>query len=369
MPLRHLTTLFFLLCCTCLDPFSTQFDDLEDAVMYEARTKTAPPASAETLLVMTWNIRYGGARVPFFYECNGYRYSMTENEARSNIEAVAGKIREIDPDVILMQEVDVCSKRSHYLDQMQYLLDHTALNYGAYASIWKGDCIPSDGLGRIDMGNAILSKWPLRDAVRIALPARTDQDALQGYFFFHRNILKAGIELPSGKTLWALTVHTEPWAEDNTKQKHIDLFKQEMDKLSGRSPSLLVAGGDMNALPPGSDKLSHFPDAECADARFKGDDYSAEADIMKPLYDAYVSAIPPEEYDTSEARWHTFTGDTAFGWTRTLDHLFTNSAMGGFVPERGMVLQGRTLPGGNTGTETLPLSDHAPLVVRMWVEK
>jgi endonuclease/exonuclease/phosphatase family metal-dependent hydrolase len=361
--MRGRTTLLSgLLClCACIDPFRTQFDDLEPAVSYEAAHKVPAPSSADTLLVMTWNIRYGGGRIPFFYECHGYRYSMTEAEVTADIEAVANKIREIGPDILLLQEVDVCSKRSCYLDQMQYLLDHTPLNYGAYASIWKGDCIPSDGLGRVDMGNAILSKWPLRNAVRIALPERTDQDALQGYFFFHRNILKAQILLPSGKSLFALTVHTEPWAEDDTKRKHITLFKRELDAVAA-SGSLFIGGGDMNALPPGSTRLKDFPDAACDDARFKGDDYSAEPDIMSPLYGVYASAVPLSAYHAHEAPWYTFTGDTTFGWTRTLDHLFTN---GSLAAGSAKVLQGKELPDGSPGTATLPLSDHAPMVVRM----
>lgn len=317
--LTILLTITSLLFCT--DPFRTQFDAVEDAQRYEAAVKTIPPALVDTLLGMTWNIRYGGARIAFFYECGGFRYSMTEKEAMDDIAAVAKKITEVDPDILLLQEVDVCSKRSDYIDQMQYLLDHTPLNYGAYASIWKGDYIPSDGLGRIDMGNAVLSKWQFNEATRIALPARTDQSALQGYFFFHRNILKCSVRLPGERLLYCLTVHTEPWANDGTKKKHVDLFKDELDKLQAAG-DLFIAGGDLNALPPGSLVWSHFPDAECTDSRFKADDYAGEEELLSPLYVTYTAAIPTAVYTADEARYHTFTGDTTFGWTRTLDHLF-----------------------------------------------
>jgi endonuclease/exonuclease/phosphatase family metal-dependent hydrolase len=359
MHMRRVPLLSILLAIAslfCADPFRTQFDAVEDARQYKARVQTPPGATVDTLLVMTWNTRYGGARIAFFYECGGYRYSMTEKEATANIEAVAKKITEIDPDILLLQEVDICSKRSAYIDQMQYLLDHTPLNYGAYASIWKGDYIPSDGLGRIDMGNAVLSKWPLHEATRIALPARTDQSALQGYFFFHRNILKCSVRLPGDRLLYCLTVHTEPWASDGTKKKHVNLFKADGD--------LFIAGGDMNTLPPGSLEWSHFQDAECTDGRFKADDYAGEEELLSPLYDTYAAAIPTGVYTADEARYHTFTGDTAFGWTRTLDYLFSNGA---FVAGSGHALQSGELPDGSNGKPTLSLSDHAPLIVNMKV--
>jgi endonuclease/exonuclease/phosphatase family metal-dependent hydrolase len=358
----NIAAIVFLI--SCADPFRTQFDAVEDARQYEACVQNPPPATIDTLLVMTWNIRYGGGRIAFFYECGGYRYSMTQEEATDNIEGVAKKITEVDPDIVLLQEADICSKRSAYIDQLQYLLDHTPLNYGAYASIWKGDYIPSDGLGRIDMGNAILSKWRFESATRIALPVRTDQSSLQGYFFFHRNILKCAIRIPGDRLLYCLTVHTEPWASDGTKKKHVDRFKDELDELQAAG-ELFIAGGDLNALPPGSLEWSYFPDAACTDARFKGDDYTGEETLLIPLYETYSTAIPKDVYTANEARYHTFTGDTTFGWTRTLDHLFSNRA---FVAGSGTVLQSGSLPDGKIGMPTLPLSDHAPLIAKMRLE-
>ena len=64
------------------------------------------------------------------------------------------------------------------MDQMQYLLNNTNLNYGAYASMMDVDFVFSDGLGRINTGNAILSKFQLTEAERIRLRLRTDQSTL-----------------------------------------------------------------------------------------------------------------------------------------------------------------------------------------------
>lgn len=350
--------LLLLLCLACSDPFRTQFDDREDAVMYEANHKNPAPASVDSLKILDWNIRYGGGRIPFFYDGYGKRYSMTKNEVEDNLSAIAAKIREINPDIVLLQEVDVDSKRSAYVDELQFILDYTQLNYGVYASIWKADFVPSDGLGRMNMGNAILSRWPLTDAVRIDLPIRTDQSSLEKYFWFHRNVLKAKTEPEPGLDFYIVNTHSEAFGKDGTKKKHIDRFKEELDLIHAMG-EIFIAGGDLNEIPPGSPRWKDYPD-DPPDARFEGDDYSGEETWLNALYNSYQSIIPLPQYQANPEKYFSFTADANSFWTRTLDYLFTNSQ---FKAGSGRVLQDEHLPDGHLGMPTMPLSDHAPLYV------
>ena len=153
---------------TGCDPFHTGFEDLEDAKYYRSARAPAKPPLEGPLRVMNYNVKFGGGRIDFFFDCYGDRVLMSENEVRSNLAALARKINDYDPDLLIVQEVDVNSKRAAFVDQMQWLLDHTALDYGVYASQWKADFVPSDGLGAVDSGNGILSKYPLTGAERIA---------------------------------------------------------------------------------------------------------------------------------------------------------------------------------------------------------
>jgi endonuclease/exonuclease/phosphatase family metal-dependent hydrolase len=161
----------------------TKFEDIEDAKMYTAKQLQNPPVAVDTIMVMTWNIRFGAGRIPWFGDSCGDRVILSEEEVQSNLRGIADMLKDVKPDILLLQEVDIQSKRSSYVNQMQWLLDHTYFNYGAYASVWKAQVIPSDGLGRMDEGNAVLSRWKITDAVRIQLPLRGDQDALTRYFY------------------------------------------------------------------------------------------------------------------------------------------------------------------------------------------
>ncbi|SVE62235.1 uncharacterized protein METZ01_LOCUS515089, partial [marine metagenome] len=127
-------------------PLVTTFNDIESAETYTASSTSNPPETIESLKVMTWNIRFGAGRIPFFGDSCGDRVLMTEAETIEYLQAIADYIDTmmIKPDILLLQEVDISSKRSAYVNQLQWLLNNiTHFNYGAYASMWDAELIPS----------------------------------------------------------------------------------------------------------------------------------------------------------------------------------------------------------------------------------
>mgnify|MGYP003877121695 CR=1 FL=1 len=315
------------------------------------------PGAISTLRVMNYNIKFGGGRIDFFFDCFGERVLMSKDEVLENLQKVAEKIRQYDPDLLVVQEVDVRSKRGAYLDQMQWLLDNTALNYGVYASQWKADFVPSDGIGAVDSGNGILSKYPLSEGKRIALALRTDQSGIERYFYLKRNLLRAQLELPGQQSIWVVAVHAEAYSQDGTKRQHIDRFKQELDQLA-HSGGIVVGAGDLNTLPPGTHKKSGFPDSVCQNEDFIADDYRDEADWLVPLYDTYEAEVPLAEYQADNARYFSHTVDKNGFWNRKLDYVFTNARV---LPGSGLVHQDLA----RGGMETMPLSDHAPVTAEL----
>ena len=103
----------FTACLVVLILFScrlpvTIFDDIEDAIPYKASTSSyAPKNSSEvnSLKVMTWNIRYGAARIPWFEDSCGDRVHMTESEVTSHLDSIPTYINaELDTiDILLLQ--------------------------------------------------------------------------------------------------------------------------------------------------------------------------------------------------------------------------------------------------------------------------
>ncbi|MEJ2544176.1 MAG: endonuclease/exonuclease/phosphatase family protein [Calditrichaceae bacterium] len=311
----------------------TTFDDKEEAVMYKSSSKQSSPDQVNRIKVMTWNIRFGAGRIPWFGDSCGDRVILSEKEVKHNLQGIADFIDTVQPDILLINEIDIESKRTAYIDEVQWLLNHTYFNYGTFASNWKSQFIPSDGLGRMNMGNAILSRWKINDAVRIKLPLRGDQDALTEYFYLRRNILKCNIKLPGMDNFYALVTHLSAFSTDDTKQEQIDVVVQTLEKMDSDN-SYFIIGGDFNLLPPNATKTDYCLEDMCDDESYHqpGDDpqhkegsyFTPEITWLQPMYNSYQSAVTLENYINNETNYFTHSPKSDRFWDRKIDYLFTN---------------------------------------------
>ena len=343
--------LLFLLSC---EPWVETFEDESDleAVMFEAlEINDSLAYDGGSVRVLTWNIRVGLGRFPWIYDSCGDSVIREKSSIEKTLLEIADKLNNIDADIVLLQEVDFLSKRSGYMDQIQFLLDNTVLNYGAYASMYKTKFAPSDGMGMVDGGNAILSKYRLENAERIPLALRTDQSSVVQYFYLRRNILKAKIPdlAREGKDFYAVNIHATAFATDDTKQKHIDKYIEVLDEINNTG-DLFVTGGDLNSVPPGSiidfcenDKCG---DEEC-DEDYKNNEayhgsyfghFDGEPDLLVPLYGSYSAAI--DSADANLPANFTHATSTSFEnnnikYDRKLDYLFTNGSWSSSVTHQG----------------------------------
>ena len=320
----------FIFIISC-DPLVTEFSSNEPPKEYTAKNLVSAP-NKDTLNVVTWNIRFGIGRANWFGDSCGDLVLFDNETIIDGLELLAQKITDMDADILLLQEVDTDSKRSAYIDQVQWLLDHTSMNYGVYASMWEVQFVPSDGLGRVNTGNAILSKWPLSEAERIQLSLRGDQDALTKAFYVRRNVLKAVVNYP-GNPFWAVDIHASAFSNDDTKQKQFLEFKDVLDEINSKG-ELFVAGGDLNELPPGATKNNYCEEDRCPDELPEDDegcDFSNETTWINPLYDTYVPSVSLVDYQQNEQLYFTHASthdinDERYQWNRKLDYLFTNTA-------------------------------------------
>jgi len=346
-----------LIAMVSCDPFNTEIEknSPEETVVKYTAGNIKTPVDKDTLKVVSWNIKFGGGRIDFFFDCYGDKVLMSKDSVIYNMNGVVAEINHLDPDIIFLQEADINSKRSAYVDQVQWILDNTNLNYGVYASQWQADYVPSDGIGKVNSGNAILSKYPLDDAKRIALSLIGDQSAVVQYFYLRRNLLEASVTIKD-KKIYLLGTHASAYATDDTKKKQLQEIKNETVNLV-KNKSIFILGGDFNTIPPNSKKYENFDDDKCAEGSdFASLGFKDELNDMQPFYDDYQAAISQEEYDAENSAFFSFTSDKNGFWNRKLDYLFTN---GNFVKFSGLVHQDKA----HGGAETMPLSDHAPLSV------
>ncbi len=342
------------------------------APRFKAATLMPAPPDPDGLRVMAWNIKYGAARLPFWFDCWGDRVQMTRAEVEANLAGAVALIREADPDVLMVEEIELNSRRSAYVDMVRHLLANTDLNYAAYFRTWDSRYIPSEGLGRMDLGNAIFSKYPIVAADSIAQADRTDQDLVTATFYIHRSIGRAVIEV-GDQPVTAFVVHTEAYDEDGTKQAQIEQIHEVVQATEG--PWLL--GGDFNELPPTALKTQDFLDERtepvCGED-FEQPPYTPA--VMAPFFADFAPWIELARFgDTPAAQARLFThsvlgpdevneAGVAGDWNRTLDYLFASPGTA-WDPATTDVLQRAGQPVAQTGwvleADPLRLSDHAPV--------
>jgi len=334
--------LFFGVCLFCItflhkcESLVNRFEDSPNGILYRADHVLTAPTTCDTLTVMTWNIRFAARRLNWFGDSCGERVVLTRDEVLAGLEGIALKIYEVQPDILFLQEMDVESKRTAYIDQVQWLLDHTYFNYGVYGSMWQAQVVPSDGLGRINTGQAILARWKISDARRIPLALRGDTDALTRYFYLRRCIVQAHIEIPGMDNFYALNIHAEAFSVDDTKHKHVAKCLEVMEALDAAG-KIFILGGDFNLLPPAADSTDFCDEDGCTDEHFhgakddpqhkEGSNYTPEITWLQPIYDKFQPAVTLTKYDADESHYFTHTTIHPHGfWNRKLDYLFTNTA-------------------------------------------
>lgn len=368
----------FAACEWVADPMSYT---REEVPRFKAKAEhPAPPQNPTALKVMAWNVKYGACRVDFWFDFWGDRVQLSSTEVNDCLSKVAALVREYDPDVLITEEIEVGSKRSAYVDMVQYLLENTNLKYGTFAATWDSRYVPSEGVGRIVLGNAIHSRYPIVKAERIRQADRTDQDPLTATFYLKRGIARAELDLGSGRTVAIYGVHTEAYDQDGTKQKQI---KQLYDLAKAETLPWMM-GGDFNELPPVCDERADAGTPESCEGKLRLTEFLDERasskgtsfaqppytpSVMKQFYDDFAPSIPLSRYgvgETAQRRYFTHSvlgpdgqnDDKVAGtWNRTLDYLFIRKTDTWRDTD---VIQGPG-PFGVT-QDAIRLSDHAPVV-------
>ena len=371
--LLRLAPLVLLVAC---EPLCTSWPQRQELPVLVKAGAVAPPAPEPLVLkVMTWNVKYGAGRIDFWFDLWGDRTEMTEGEVAGNLQGLYTLINEVDPDILVTNEIEVGSKRSAYFDMVRGILDNTRLGWAAYTPVWQSRFVPTEGVGRMDMGNCVFSRFPIVRSERISQADRTDQDPLTRSFYLHRAVGRAEVDV-GGRRLAVFAVHTEAYDQDGTNARQQE---QILELMRGESLPFVMAG-DLNAIPPGTLRTSRFNDEapESLGTDFEQPPY--DPDDLLPFFREFVDAIGLAHYGTTEVEQRRFYTHSVIGrertgsngepgfWSRRLDYLFVRPPdrwEGADVlqlPGRGV---GLTASGRGIGSDPMLLSDHCP-VVGLW---
>ncbi len=203
--------------------------------LYRTGSHEVTPSSSESgrLTIGSFNIAHG--RGPVKGDSNWQDRSRRELVA--HLDAIAGQLREAGADIVVLNEVDFASGWSFHLDQARYLAKRAGYPHVAE----QRNIDVSFPFYSFRFGNAILSRFPLRDVQFIEFPPFSRrEDLLAG----NHDGLLALADTPVGP-VGILAVHLEYRSE----AVRVRCARQIIELA--RSMPLVIAAGDFNSTPAG----------------------------------------------------------------------------------------------------------------------
>jgi len=280
----------------------------------------APPLPrGETIRAMVWNIQFSAGRANEFFYDGGPAVSVSEAEVVQTLNQIGEVIAEYNPDLVLLQEVDRDSRRTHSVDQLAGILARTPYACHAATPYFKGDFVPHpphEPLGRVDMQLAVLSRYAIGRATRHQLPL-LKESWLRQQFNLKRALLETTVPIEGGGALVTFNSHLSAYARgDGTLKSQVDQIAEHLAQAE-QAGSPWLMGADLNALPPGDDPVRLGTAA----------DLYAETSPLAPLFEKHTPTVPLHAYRDDPVPWRTWLPYGSSRADRTLDYVFTGSGV------------------------------------------
>lgn len=307
-----------------------------------------PLSRSQPVKVLSWNVQYmAGKNYVFYYDLpdwSGPDTRPSSDDIALTLDDVARVIREEDPDIVLLQEIDIDSAHTDHGDQLALLLERLPADYrySAVTYYHRARFVPHPKImGSVGMALAIISKHPIESATRYQLPTQP-MDAFSSMFYFKRCVLQCRLPLAEGGSLVVMDTHLDAFAQaSDTMQQQVALVKGLLEDLDAQGTPWVI-GGDFNLLPPGQRELI---------SPSRRDAYQEQSELAALAHWPVVPGLAAS-ITADRAQWYThFPNDPAIsGPDRTIDYLFHSTNL--------KVTEGKVRQG-----DCLKLSDHMPVIL------
>ena len=132
--------------------------------------------STDTVKIMSWNIGYASLdeEADFFMDGGKTTRGISKEKTEENLKALKEKMVENDPDILMVQEIDIDSHRSHRVNELnsfkETFREDTYTN--DFAFNYKAGYVPYPipTIGKVNSGISTFSKYQMQDAKRVQLP-------------------------------------------------------------------------------------------------------------------------------------------------------------------------------------------------------
>lgn len=221
--------------------------------LYETGVNRLNNIEKNTLLLITWNIGYAGLgkEMDFFYE-GGKTVRPDPNTAELYMAGILNTLERIEPvDFVLLQEVDVFSKRGYFTNQVEHisrLLGNYNTTFAKNYDVWYVPVPVYAPMGRVESGMVVFSLYHSTEAFRYSFPP--DAAWPKRLFFFSRCYILSRYKV-GDKDLVIINTHNSAYDESGAaKRVQMEMLKKCMlDEY--QKGNYVISGGDWNINPSG----------------------------------------------------------------------------------------------------------------------
>lgn len=204
-----------------------------------------------SIRVMSWNIGYAGLgdNMDFFYD-SGEKVRDTYERTLSNLDSISLFLKKnLNNSFFLIQEVDISSKRSYYIREIDSLVSRTKYNY-ALAPNYVVKFVPiplSSPMGRVYSGILNLSKYSPTNSTRYSYPGQFGWP--NRLFNLRRCMLVNRYPTSNGKEFVLINSHKSAFDDGSLKSQEMG-FLHDFILNEYAKGNYVVVGGDWNQSPP-----------------------------------------------------------------------------------------------------------------------
>ncbi|MDY6801314.1 MAG: endonuclease/exonuclease/phosphatase family protein [Bacteroidota bacterium] len=210
---------------------------------------------SKNLSLMIWNIGYSGLGddMDFFYD-GGKQVRTTKERTQQNFNFIKNYLRQNDTlDFILLQEVDIRSKRSYRINQYDSLKKIFPEYFPFFATNYDVKFVPSpvtNPLGRVKSGLTSFTKYQPKSVIRYSFPGNYSWPV--SLFMLDRCFLVKKFPTTDHKELIVINTHNSAYDDGSLKKQQMEYLKEFL-LAEYQQGNYIIVGGDWNQNPPDID--------------------------------------------------------------------------------------------------------------------
>lgn len=202
----------------------------------------------EEYLVMTYNIGFGAYTKDYSFFMDGGKYSWGKDKESvlANVSAMGTMIDEIDPDFILVQEVDRDGTRSYHIDQLEVLNQFVKGYYYDFAQNYDSPFLffpPWQPHGANVAGMVTYARGEITETMRRSFPI---SESFSKFVDLDRCYSISRIPTKNGNFLCLYNVHMSAYgSNDEIREGQLSMLFEDM-AADYQAGNYVICGGDYN---------------------------------------------------------------------------------------------------------------------------